>query len=452
MTDTGFHLSFYLLCVVLLWLALRGILGGRTVFEYPTLAAMMGLAWVVPQGLELESDPYNYYTSDAFWLYVTGCYLFIYWGFQAGRKAEHRRIVRAPERVLRGFSMKRLVIASAGLTALGLLAIIQMRDVDTSGMGGEWTGIITMWFLLAKATGFGLCLAVLIFARTRSLTPFIIAFVAALPIVHGALFGVGRELLFDLVILTAGAWYLVKGKHPPRGVIIVCLLVGTVLLNSAGEIRQKINSGEESMLGVLTSTETYLRFDFFNLGQGSASEVGFAQYDFWHANQSGSWELGADHWNKLVHQYVPAFLLGQDFKQGLKISTLRERLRHGEEEGAFSLGSTRTGFSDSYRGFGLFGVLVFGVIGYGFGFLYASAAFGGMSGQYFYLVLLAEGMKAITHSTAELLAALPFTIILSLAVLRLAKVNPCKRVSRPVRIGSSFGPRYGVTSHTDVRR
>ena len=47
------------------------------------------------------------------------------------------------------------------------------------------------------------------------------------------------------------------------------------------------------------------------------------------------WEFGADHWNKLVHQYVPAFLLGRDFKEGLKISTLSERLRSGEEAGAF---------------------------------------------------------------------------------------------------------------------
>ncbi|MCR9194858.1 MAG: hypothetical protein NXH88_09015 [Hyphomonas sp.] len=399
---------------------------------------MMGIAWVVPQGIELEYNPYSPYASGAFWLYVTGCFLFIFWGFRAGRKAKQRRIARSPEQELQSFSMRRLLIAAVGLTALGQIAVFQMRGIDISGMGGQWTGIITMWALLSKANGFGLCLAVLVFVRTRSLAALAVAVVAAAPIVHASFLGVRREAIFDLVILTAGAWYLSKRSYPPRAAVIVCLLVGTVILNTAGEIRGQVRPGESTLLSVLTSSETYRGFDFFNLDQGAASEVGLARYDFWYVNHTWRWEFGADYWNRLVHQYVPAFLLGRDFKEGLKISTLSERLRRGDADGAFSLGSTRTGFSDSYRSFAVFGLLVFGAIGYGFGVLHAIATSGVIAGQYLYLVLMAEGLKAITHSTSEFFSTLPFTLILSLLVLRYAR-SQARAASFDQPVGESRG-------------
>ena len=97
MAQSEFHLSFYVLCAVLGWLALKGILGGRTMFEFPAVAAMMGLAWVVPQGIELEANPYNGTGSEAFWLYVTACFLFIAWGFRLGVRGQRTRIALAAD-------------------------------------------------------------------------------------------------------------------------------------------------------------------------------------------------------------------------------------------------------------------------------------------------------------------------------------------------------------------
>jgi hypothetical protein len=421
MSDNSFNLSFYVLCVVLLWMALRGIMRGQAVFEYPTLAAMMGLAWVVPQGIELESNPNNPYESGAFWLYVTACFLLIFCGFRAGFKRKSRRIARAPDRELPSINMKRMLVAAAGLTAVGQFATLRMSGIDTSGMGGQWTGVITMWALLSKANGFGLCLAVLVFARTRSVSALVIAIVAGMPILTTALLGVRREALFDIIILTAGAWYISKNRFPPRIGVITLLLIGTVILNSTGDIRGQVLSGQGSFFSVVTSKNLYSSFDFFNLGQGSASEVGQAQYDFAYMNQTWDWEYGANYWNALVSQYIPAFLVGRQIKDSLIISTISGRLRSGDAEGFFSMGSTRTGFSDSYGSFGIFGMLAFGTIAYYLGVIYASAKASSMYGQYLYLVLLAEGVKAITHSTSEFLQALPFTLILSFLALQFSR-------------------------------
>jgi hypothetical protein len=413
-----FQFSFYILCGLLFWMSLRGIIDRRAILEFPSIAGLMGLAWVVPQGIELESNPSSPYSSAAFWIYVSSCFLFIRLGFSVGiNKANGRSNAIFSNVSLRSFRYKRLLISATGLMLLGYFSVYQIRGIDTSAMNGQWTGVITMWALLSKANGFALCIAVLVFCRTGSVVALFIALFSSLPLISSAFLGVRREALFDLVILTVGAWCLARRTFPPRWAVIVGFVVGTVVLNSVGQIRGAVRTGDMSFIDVLTTTETYRSFDYFDLGQGTASELGLARYDFWYVNQTWHWEFGAEHWNSLVHQYVPAFLLGRNFKESLKFSTLGERLRRGEEEGAFSLGSTRTGFSDSYRGFGVFGVLIFGLIGFSFGVLYARAVVGGFEGQYWYLILLAEGLKAITHSTGEFLQAIPFTVLLSGLVL-----------------------------------
>lgn len=429
MSGATFDLSFCFLSLLLISTVLRGIIGGRTIFEFPTIYAMMGLVWVVPQGIVLESHPNDIYSNEQFWAYVSLCFICIFLGFYLGKRAQERQIRKTSATELRKYDGKRLLFAAAGLTAVGLIANLMMRGVDTSEMGGQWTGVITFYYLLAKVNGFGLCLAVLIFSRTRSPIAAVIAIVAAVPIFQAAVFFIRREEIFDLIILTAGAWYLSQGRHPPRAAVVVAVFVGTVILNSAGNLRTYVNTGDGTLTSALVSVETYTNFDYFAIDQANASEIAQAQYDFAYVNQTGEFEYGADHWNKLIHQYVPAFLLGREFKEALKIPTLSERLRRGEEQGQFSLGSTRTGFSDSYRAFGVFGASIFLLIGYGFGLLYARADWLGIEGQFFYLILLAEGLKSMTHSTAEFFSSLPFTLIVSLFAFYFARARSYRRVS-----------------------
>lgn len=423
MSESTFSVGFYLLCAVLLWFTIRGIRSRHKIFEYPTLAAVMGLAWVVPQGIELESDLANAYASSAFWLYVTGCFIFILWGFEFGRKNQHKRIARNPEQGFPILNVKRLLYIAAGLVAVGQLATFRMQAIDTSGMGGQWTGVVTMWYLLASANGFGLCLAVLILARNRSLTALALASIAVIPIAGAALGGVRREQLFDLIVLTAGVWYFAKGKYPPRTIVITGVLIGTVILNSAGDLRSQVRSGDQSLLGALFSGDIIRNFEYFNFDQGTASEVALAQFDYWYINQTWQFEFGAEHWNMIVHQYVPSFIVGRSVKDALKFPTLSERIRRDDSVVISSLGSTRTGFSDSYRAFGVFGVLIFWAIGCGFGVLYAIAELRSVAWQFLYFTLLAEGLKAITHSTGELLRALPFTIAIFMIVISYARVS-----------------------------
>ena len=75
-------------------------------------------------------------------------------------------------------SYGRLLICSMGLVGLGGFSLILMSRVATQqNLGGEWTGIATAYALLANTRTFGVCLAMLLFARTRRTAPLIIALI-----------------------------------------------------------------------------------------------------------------------------------------------------------------------------------------------------------------------------------------------------------------------------------
>ena len=374
------------------------------------MAALLSIAWLIPQGIEIETSYNEPYRSSAFWIYIIICFLFLFIGFHYSsrryiRLTENKSAVRDDS-----FDMRRLELAAAGLAAVGFLSHVLIWRTDTSGMGMQWTGVVTVYALLTSASGMALALSVIIFARTRSVISLIIIMFSIYPIFLSAMYGVRREAIFNLLILSAGAWYFVRKKYPSRIVILCAFVVGTIVINNPREIRTFVYSGQGNVISALFTGKVVEKYDYFEKSVGDGSEVRLAQYDFHYISQYNRLEYGAQYWNSIIHQYVPAFILSRDFKESLKLDTLEERIRKRVENGAFSLGSTRTGFSDSFRNFWWFGAFVFLCIGILFGKFYAAAMTGGVRGQLLYLVLLADGLKAITHSTSEFFGSLPFAI------------------------------------------
>lgn len=423
MDSTLYYFGLGCLVLALVAMASRVLFDRREIYKFPTLAAILGLAWVVPQAIAIESLRVNDYATEGFWLYVAACFVFIAIGFRIGRWAYDRRRELSPGLTLPDYDVDRLSLACLGLAAIGWTSLFLLRGMNLEELGSQWTGQAAFLVLLGKSSGLALCLSVLAYARTRSRAALVIAILVALPMLQTALVGVRRELLFDIVLLSVGVWLFAKNRFPPRAAIIAAALVGTIVINSAGNLRAYVSSGEGTLLSALTSTETYANFSYFERGEGEASELRQAQFDHWSVSQISSYQYGAGYWNGLVQLYVPAFIMGRDFKEGLKISnSYTENFGRGRNELYFH-GSTRTGFADSYSNFGPLGVLAFLLIGYFFGFLYSNAIIGGLAGQFLYFSMLAEGLKAITHSTAEFLAALPFALILALVALQFAKVR-----------------------------
>jgi hypothetical protein len=107
-----------------------------------------------------------------------------------------------------------------------------------------------------------------------------------------------------------------------------------------------------------------------------------------------------------VWNYVPAQLIGRDLKEKLKLKPtdldfkilVEERYGH-----TFKLGTTATGYKDSFSSFWWFGWIKFLLIGLLMGTLYRHAMQGAFFGQLLYVYLLTKSMQCVSHGTNDIL-------------------------------------------------
>ncbi|MCH7518013.1 MAG: hypothetical protein IH964_03190 [Candidatus Dadabacteria bacterium] len=121
------------------------------------------------------------------------------------------------------------------------------------------------------------------------------------------------------------------------------------------------------------------------------------------ADYKKDFDYGIYHWNTLVYNFVPAQILGNDFKESLMIQiedtafTTFGHVRH--------TGTTSTGMTDSFKSFWYFGALKFFVIGFILSRLYKAAIQGHFMAQLLYMLIIVSALISITHNTQYFFSA-----------------------------------------------
>lgn len=393
-----------------------GLLLRARMFALPTALGLLYVLWVVPQAIAAERAGYGaLYDTGFAWGYMTACLLMAAAGFALGKGLGLRGAGRAvhPEPA-EGW----LILSAASLTAIGILAARKVAQLDAAlDLGSEWTGVITLYYLLIQALFYGLALAALRFAATGRRAYLLVLLVALAAIL--SIFGgnVKRHMIAEVAIVLGGAWFLVRGRQPSLALALPALALGAVLLQQVAAVRHHVWEEGGTVIGAFASGAAFEGFSLTGLDRGV--EITQAVSDIRVANLTGAFEGPAETYNKLIHQYVPAFLLGRAFKEGLKIPVRAQDPATGVTA-HYSPGATRTGFSETYRGYGVLGCLVFGLLGAAMGRLYASALAGWLPAQFYYLVLLNDAMLAVTESVARTVSILPFMLAATLPVFWLA--------------------------------
>ena len=189
-----------------------------------------------------------------------------------------------------------------------------------------------------------------------------------------------------------------------RLILFPLVFAGSILVNQAGAIRSYIASNNSSVIGALTADEITDRSgdkDFYELGSG-VSDVAIATW-------TGQYDFVAPIYNNLVNLYVPAFIVGHDIKDGLKVDTTDDDA--ADVTARFVRGgATRTGFSDSFQSLHYFGCLIFLAISLFMGTLWTKARSGDVKAQLYYMVLLSAGLKVFTESTSVFFGVLPLIL------------------------------------------
>ena len=376
-----------LLAVACFALLLVGLRRRDGIYRYPFLAAAVFTGFVLPQLIGLSNEgglPYLALDKTLFMTLL--CVAMVYVGDRLGTKPLHAL----------GFDYdkSRLLIASAVLSAVGAFFFYQISRLDPELTGvSQWTGLPVAYLFFAQLMTYGLAIAALHFASTSSRWALaIIVFDLAFyfdRIFIGARRGDAAELL---AIFALAAWFG-RGRTVPRAAAIAVLVLGTLFLHSTGDYRAQAK--EQSPLQAVASIP--FRENLARLFEEGGEELRNAVYQIEASDRNLDFDYGAFQWNILVFNYVPAQLVGHGFKESLLIPVSDVAYQEFGHEGW--TGSTSTGMADAFRSYWYFGSLLFLLFGYVLARIYKSAVHGNVGMQLVYMLMIVNGLHAITHHT-----------------------------------------------------
>lgn len=395
-------ISLTLLALCGLLLVGIAVVNPRTVFQYPVVVGFLIIGWVVPQAWAVERlDLLGNIDLSGVWLYILACVIFVVLGFWYGRRTSVAA-ERTGERSLYRFDQRKLAYGCLALIIFGAISYALMGR-EAVGQGSEWTGVVSMYALFSQGLLFGAALSWLIYLRTGNKRMLLLSAIAVAIFIPVVLFAVKRSAVFELAIIYFLGLFFVRHKAPSRTLIIVGAVLGTILIHQVGNLRHHIEGHGTSVVdAILEGAATQ---DFSVLEMERAPEIASAAVDIYYTGVVSHYRPFVSIWNRLIHQYVPAFIVGDRMKNSFKF---QESIQDQYFE---SRGATRTGFSDSFRSFWVFGVFCFFAIAYGFGRLWAGAVAGDVRSQFFYIILLNDGLIAMTESVARFVATLPFLVL-----------------------------------------
>lgn len=397
-----------LICVCLLMM-LHGLTRRGGIYQLPFLMGAVFLGFIVPQVPGLIADPYLSQEALSATL-VTGilCALGTQVGWSVnghGFRFLHREV-----------DDRRLEIMAAVMTGIGGFFYYKLGALPDDMLANrQWSGVPVAMMFFARLLNFGFVLAVVVALRTGRSPAYAIAFVGALFYLEHILVSArrGDAAEFFLVILLS-LWFM-RRKVVPRSLMVAGVVMGTVLLWSTHDYRgasldrDGLSAREFEQIDFAGNIETLL--------QTGGEEMRNATFQIMVAEKEGLYSFSAGTWNWIVFVYVPAQLLGREFKESLMLET-PDYYSIGAYEA--TTGSTETGIADAFTSFWYFGWIKFFIIGFVMRGLYRSAMAGSAPAQVVFMLSVPPALHAVTHHTQILPAAWVHMLFFLLPVFLLA--------------------------------
>lgn len=379
---------------ICLCLILWGMWDRERIYQFPFLAGAVFSGFVLPQLIGLANNPDIQATFlQNTLLVVTLAGAMCYLGYIVPCRSGGRSLWDVLDCRL---DVRKLLIASTVLTAGGAFFFYMIgRLPEHLTEASQWSGLPVAFLFFASMLTYGLAIALLVYARTGNKVALVIAMVGIAFYLERIFIAARRGVTLELVFIVSLSLWFGRGRALPRSVVLLSILAGTLLLHSTGEYRSVSLDQNGVLWGEVRSIEYWDNLRL--LMREGGVELTNAVYAIEAANATRQFDYGLSHWNALVFNYVPAQVMGADFKQSLMIDL-------GDAEfDTFGYtphtGSTMTGMADGFRSFWYFGCLKFFLIAYVMRTLFVSAQRGNMVAQLLYMMAIIPSLHAITHST-----------------------------------------------------
>ena len=412
-----------LVTLAALAVAVWGLLQPDGMLRYPFLASTVYLGWFLPQAIGL---------SEEAWLPVGGYSILMFMALLCllGIYSADKVRLRPGRAQLWEYDERKLLLGSVGLTAFGTFFAFMISSLPPEMLSGAWTGVATIYLFMAKAQYFGFAVAFLLLLRSFSKLALLVAMFNMYFFLFAIFIGGRRGVALEISLIILTALWFERRIMLPRLMIIALAVIGSLLFNSIGQYRSLTYRGSKLGYGAgewsIPSINEIRSIDYIGTLESFAAtgsnEVSNAIYYISAVNNSSDFNFGGTYWNDLLFRYVPGQLLGIDFKQSLMLQLYDSTSPIFAYER--QIGTTYTGFFDSFSAFWYFGAFSFFLIGIIMRRLYERAMMDDFHGKLFYGLLIAVAMHAVTHSTSWFFVYLPQVFLFVLPVLWMARRRP----------------------------
>ena len=395
----------------------RGLLQPARMYQYPYFMAAAFAVFLFPQAVSLIRDPGIAVDGvEPVLLMANLCLIMVY---VSSLFPTVRGVVKATTVEL---SETRLLQAGFALTVIGACASIAVQRAAATYQGQLWTGQITIYDFFATLELPGAVIALTLALRRGGLVPWILTGIAFLPPLQTVLFAGRRETASYLLIAVGLTIYYRTRWTPPRVTIAAALVFAMLIIPAVGRYRD-ISAKEGG--AALAKIDLLGNFGSFTK-HSSVLELRNAAMLIEETEATSAYELGTGYWDEVVWRYVPAQLLGTDFKRSLMFHYNELDQQKGLKQLGYveALGSTSTGVGDSFVQFGFAGCIFFLIVGVLMRSLWvASLCRGGIFAQLLYITSVTSAMRAVTNQTTDFLPGLIFNFIFIGAAVRYAMIR-----------------------------
>jgi hypothetical protein len=413
--------------ILLLGYALVGVLGKpEKIYEYPYFMAATFAIFILPQAVSLHRfpGPAPEQAVQAAFLMSGLCLAVCLVG--------HRLFASRPLRSCIPVTVDEGRLFHGGLAfvacGIGFSYVLSHTEVQTSEMGG-WTGPATIYGFFQQLCypGFAICLTLAL--RRPTLTLLSATLLACIVPVQSLIYG--RREPAALFALTIGlTLYFQMRLRPARWLMLILIIAAALAIPATATYRRFQIQNDWESVRQIDPVENFKEF----LNQESVLELRNAAMLIEATRRSRDYQCGAGYWNHLVFRYVPAQLLGQNFKQSLMLHSLSDGVERelAGMDYVNPAGSTVTGMGDAFQQFGYWGCLFFAGLAVFFQRLWRAAMHPrALFTQLLYMQSCTCAMRALTHWTLDFLPGLLYNaIFLGAALLYAASTQKSERTDR----------------------
>jgi hypothetical protein len=386
------------------------------VYEYPYFIGFIFFIFIAPQAIIIYNQPRLVPPSAIGPLFLM-CFLSVLMAVLGYKLAPAIRISKSLNVRL---NEKKLINISIIYTLLGYLFLFlmnrhlsQLKTVST-----QWSGILTIYVLLFNVINIAFPVFLYLTLQKFSFRVLSYTIIAGLPSLY-FIIAAGRRETTALFFLTIALTFFFKARIAPSKLFIIgAVLFATLIIPATGDYRKV--AADHGPIEAIKSLD--LKQGFINYFEsGKYLELVVAAHIIDAYSFHGEYDYGSGYWDNMVFRYVPAQILGNDFKQSLMINSGSAKFINGYR--AYT-GLTTTGVGDSFTQFGYLGCFFFFFLGGFFRELWRSAL--NTSSpliQILYIMCMVQGLLSVTHATINFVPGIFFSYLCLRLVAAYAKIK-----------------------------